>query len=120
MQPCRSLGSVNVVAADNVEYLELLDPSGDTTKWALYRVFEGDEHRFSVKVALTGSAARLLPLNDEEICQRLPEYGRRQVERRLALEPGWEAANLGRTEVELRVSTDGLDVDEFLAAGPTE
>lgn len=106
------------MTADRVEYVELVESTGDTTRRALFRVYERDEHLFSVGVGLARTAARTLGMTDEDVYRRLPEFGRRHIERHLASNPGWEATNLGRTDAALDVTTGSFDPAEFKSIAP--
>lgn len=104
------------MVADRVEFLEFVESTGDTTRRALYRVYEGDEHLFSVGVGLSRTAFRTLGLSEEELDASLPDFGRRLVEHQLAMVPGWEAANLGRKDVRLDAGIADLDVVPYRSA----
>lgn len=107
-----------VVTPDRVEFVEFVEATGDTTRRALYRVFEGDEHVFSVAVGLTRSVLPGLDLTEDEIYERLPAYGKAHVERHLEMNPGWAPANLGSVDARLDVSTSDFDSGLFLKLPP--
>lgn len=107
------------MAADKVEFIEFVNSTGDTTDRALYRISEGEDWLFSVAVGLSGSIVATLATSDTEIYRLLPEYGRRYVERHLASNPGWEAANLGKTDAYLDVTSSMFDRSDFFASPPT-